>query len=95
MVAAPDGLHLIEIKNWKGHLSNEGATGPGGAHQKNPLDLAVQKGKELHDYLNLEAQRLDIPSGALHRRLDLHGSTLDAKQPRQLPGQHVYAPDQA
>jgi superfamily I DNA/RNA helicase/serine/threonine protein kinase len=61
LVAAPNGLHLIEIKNWQGHLTNEGRHwSRGGRPEKSPLDLTVQKSKELADYLQVEARRVDV-----------------------------------
>ena len=87
MVAAPDGLHLIEIKNWHGHLTNEGRHwSRGGRFEKGPLDLTVQKSKELADYLKHEARRSMPLRGAVRAtRSTLHGGTRDAVQPRQLP----------
>lgn len=45
LVATPNGLHLIEIKNWHGHLTNDGRHwSRGGRPRKSPLDLTVPAG---------------------------------------------------
>jgi hypothetical protein len=60
LVAGPDGLHLIEIKNWRGHLSNEGPYwSRGGRPERNPLPLLEKKSKELRSYLEHEARLID------------------------------------
>ena len=61
LVATPDGLHLIEIKNYKGRLTNDGDFwSHGGRSYKNPLILTDLKAKELKSYLELEARRVDL-----------------------------------
>ena len=97
LVSGPDGLHLIEIKNWKGHLSNDGPFWTrGGRAVKNPLDLTVTKAKELQDYLDHEARLVDttlrppfVQASLFMAEPRMH-SSLD-----QYAGKHVYAPDHA
>ncbi|MDN5913801.1 MAG: BREX system serine/threonine kinase PglW [Pseudonocardia sp.] len=61
LVAAPTGLFLIEIKNFRGRLTNRGATWTlaGGRTRSfdNPLPLADQKAKELKSLLGRAAQK--------------------------------------
>lgn len=97
LVATPTGLHLIEIKNWHGHLTNEGRHwSRGGRPEKSPLDLTVQKSKELADYLQVEARRLDVRmevpfvEAAVFLAEPSMRSNLDGYQRH-----HVYAPDDA
>ena len=97
LVSGPDGLHLIEIKNWKGHLSNDGPFWTrGGRPVKSPLDLTVTKAKELQDYLDHEARLVDT---AL--RPPFVQASLFMAEPQmrcsldQYAGKHVYAPDHA
>ncbi|WP_433784416.1 protein kinase domain-containing protein [Actinomycetospora sp. CA-101289] len=60
LVAGPEGLHLIEIKSWRGHLSNDGPHWTrGGRPEGNPLPLLEQKSKELRSYLAHEAALID------------------------------------
>jgi serine/threonine protein kinase len=97
LVSGPDGLHLIEIKNWKGHLSNDGRFWTkGGRSFKNPLDLVVQKGKELQDYLNHEARLVDTTL-----RPPFVQTSLFMAEPQMrcsldhYASPHVYAPEHA
>lgn len=61
LVAAPTGLFLIEIKNFRGRLRNDGATWVlSGARTRmfdSPLPLADQKAKELKSLLGRAAAR--------------------------------------
>lgn len=61
LVAAPTGLYLIEIKNFRGRLTNNGAiwtlTGDRSRSFDNPLPLADQKAKELKSLLGRAAAR--------------------------------------
>jgi hypothetical protein len=85
LVAAPTGLFLIEIKNFRGRLTNSGSlwqlTGQRTRSFDNPLSLADQKAKELKSLLAravaLEAaerltDRRQVARGdAPHRRVRL------------------------
>lgn len=61
LVVAPTGLFLIEIKNYRGRLTNEGATwslhGDRSRSFDNPLPLADQKSKELRSLLSRAAAK--------------------------------------
>ena len=51
LVAAPTGFYLVEIKNYRGKLTNDGSTWTLTGERRrtfdNPLPLADQKAKEL------------------------------------------------
>lgn len=97
LVSGPDGLHLIEIKNWQGHLSNDGRFWTrGGRPVKNPLDLTVTKAKELQDYLNHEARLVDttLQPPFVQASLFMAEPQMRCSLDRYA-GQHVYAPDHA
>ena len=61
LVVAPTGLFLIEIKNFRGRLSNQGFTwtlvGKSRRSFDNPLPLADQKSKELRTLLKRAAAK--------------------------------------
>ncbi|WP_153414422.1 BREX system serine/threonine kinase PglW [Nocardia macrotermitis] len=70
LVIAPNGVHLIELKDWRGRLTVEGGdwvlkhdTG-GRRHHRNPLHLNEQKAKELAGLLapHLGAARVFVTS---------------------------------
>lgn len=99
LVATPAGVHLIEIKNFKGRLGNRGSiwTLDGGAGRTfdNPLGLADQKAKELRGRLGVAARNdrgLQVPfiSGAIFLAEPAMRCELDEHQRH-----HVYAPADA
>lgn len=98
LVVTPAGVHLVEIKNFRGRLSNRGSVwmldGKAGTSRDNPLGLANQKAKELQTRLKVAArsERVDVPfvAGAIFLAEKGMRCELD-------PGErhHVYAPDDA
>ena len=60
LVAGPNGLFLIEVKNYKGHLTDDGQFWTHRAHtETNPVYGADRKSKALASYLATEARRVD------------------------------------
>lgn len=97
LVAGPGGLHLIEIKNWRGHLSNDGRHWTrGGRPEKNPLDLNVKKAKELQSYLEHKARLVDstMPVPFVQASLFMADARMRCTLDRYARP-HVYAPENA
>ncbi|MBA2323749.1 MAG: NERD domain-containing protein, partial [Pseudonocardiales bacterium] len=99
LVAAPTGLFLIEIKNFRGRLTNYGATWSLINDQTrsfdNPLPLADQKAKELKSLLGRAAAKeraVKIPfmRGCVFLAEPQMQCELDDGQRH-----HLYAPDNA
>lgn len=64
LLIAPNGLHLIELKDWKGRLQGAGSTwvqefgdGRPPRSHRNPLHLANQKAKELRSLIQASMPR--------------------------------------
>ncbi|WP_433803391.1 protein kinase domain-containing protein [Actinomycetospora sp. CA-084318] len=60
LIAGPNGVYLIEIKNYKGRLTDDGQFWTHRAHtEPNPVYGADRKSKALASYLATEARRVD------------------------------------
>ncbi|GAA4535324.1 BREX system serine/threonine kinase PglW [Pseudonocardia xishanensis] len=97
LVLTETGLHLVEIKNFRGRLSNRGSTWAlsGGRTFDNPLPLADQKAKELKSLLARAAAkdrgiRIPYVSSAVFLAEPGMQCELDDAQRH-----HLYAPDNA
>ena len=95
LVAGPNGLYLIEIKNYKGHLTDDGSFWTHRAHtEMNPLHGANSKSKALAGYLATEARRIDTRMDAPYVGASVYlaepSLRVDLSQRH-----HVYAPDDA
>ncbi|GEL17300.1 BREX system serine/threonine kinase PglW [Pseudonocardia asaccharolytica] len=99
LVAAPTGLFLIEIKNYRGGLTNSGSTwiltGDRSRSFDNPLPLADQKAKELKSLLGRAAAkdrsiRMPFVRGCVFLAEPQMTCALDPEQRH-----HVYVPDES
>ncbi|MGW4849037.1 BREX system serine/threonine kinase PglW [Nocardia brasiliensis] len=79
LVIAPNGVHMIELKDWRGRLTVEGGDwvqkldGRGRRHHRSPLHLNEQKAKELAGLLapHLGAGRVFVTSHVCLTNKDL------------------------
>lgn len=98
LVAAPTGCYLVEIKNYRGRLTNDGSawtlTGERRRTFDNPLPLADQKAKELKGLLVRAAAKdrgLRVPFLRGCVFLAEPGMVCDLASEQR---HHLYAPDQ-
>ncbi|MCD2186608.1 protein kinase domain-containing protein [Actinomycetospora soli] len=98
LVVCPAGVHLIEIKNFRGRLHNRGSIwmldGEMGTSRDNPIGLAMQKAKELRSRLRVaaRAERVDIPYIGAAIFLAEPGMRCELDEAER---HHVYAPNDA
>lgn len=97
LVAAPSGLHLVEIKSFKGRLSNQGSTwilDDGRRHPPfdSPVHLADLKAKELKSLLQVAArgEKLRFPYVKGSIFLSERGMRADLSQQQR---HHLYGPE--